>query len=169
MKPLSGVDGAFLHLETPATPTHVGSLSLFDLPPAYCVNFFTRIKRQMASRLRAAPVFERKLAPPPLQPANPVGVHDDAVDLAHRVQRLTLPPHRPALAAARPGGPAWAPGRGQRHPPIANRVISSVPGPQAPLCTAGARMATTKAPAASKAAAKRPRKRPRKRQENSHV
>ena len=32
MKPLSGLDGAFLHLETPATPMHVASLHLFDLP-----------------------------------------------------------------------------------------------------------------------------------------
>lgn len=28
MKPLSGLDGTFLNLETPATPMHVGSLHL---------------------------------------------------------------------------------------------------------------------------------------------
>ena len=32
MKTLSGLDGLFLHLETPATPMHVGSLSLLELP-----------------------------------------------------------------------------------------------------------------------------------------
>jgi hypothetical protein len=32
MEPLSGVDAAFLHLETSETPMHVGSVSLFDLP-----------------------------------------------------------------------------------------------------------------------------------------
>ena len=31
MKSLSGIDGAFLHLETPQTPMHVASLHLFDL------------------------------------------------------------------------------------------------------------------------------------------
>ena len=31
MKSLSGVDAAFLHLETPETPMHVASVSLFDL------------------------------------------------------------------------------------------------------------------------------------------
>ena len=43
MKTLSGVDGAFLHLETPETPMHVGSLSLFELPPGYKGNFFAEI------------------------------------------------------------------------------------------------------------------------------
>ena len=92
MKPLSGPDGAFLHLEAPATPMHVGSLSLFGLPSGYRGDFYTRLKRQMTSGLRAAPVFQRKLAPMPLQLANPVWVHDDAVDLDHHVQRLTRPP-----------------------------------------------------------------------------
>ena len=35
MKTMSGLDGAFLHLETADTPMHVGSLHLFDLPRAY--------------------------------------------------------------------------------------------------------------------------------------
>ncbi len=35
MKPLSGLDGAFLHLETPETPMHVASLHLFELPKGY--------------------------------------------------------------------------------------------------------------------------------------
>jgi hypothetical protein len=34
MHTLTGIDGTFLHLETPQTPMHVASLSLFDLPPA---------------------------------------------------------------------------------------------------------------------------------------
>ena len=97
MKPLSGLDGAFLHLETPETPMHVGSLHLFDLPPGYKGDFYTDIKRQMARRLHLAPIFQRKLAPMPLQFANPAWIHDDAVDLDYHVQRVTLPP---------PGSPA---------------------------------------------------------------
>ena len=72
MKPPSGLDGAFLQLETPATSMHVGSLSLIDLPPGYRSDFLTRIKRQMASRLRAAPIFQRKLAAiPPIADRKP--------------------------------------------------------------------------------------------------
>jgi hypothetical protein len=44
MKPLSGIDSAFLYLETPATPMHVASLHLFDLPPGYRGDFHARIK-----------------------------------------------------------------------------------------------------------------------------
>jgi diacylglycerol O-acyltransferase len=43
------------------------------------------------------PVFTRKLAPMPLQFANPVWVEDDQVDLDYHVQRLTLP--RPGAQA----------------------------------------------------------------------
>jgi WS/DGAT/MGAT family acyltransferase len=91
MKALSGLDGAFLHLETAETPMHVGSLHLFDLPPGYRGDFHANIRRQMKSRLHLAPVFTRRLAPMPLQFANPVWVEDDRVDLDYHVHRVTLP------------------------------------------------------------------------------
>ena len=62
MKTLSGLDGAFLHLETPQTPMHVGSLHRFDLPSGYAGDFHADIQRQMRARLHLAPVFTRKLA-----------------------------------------------------------------------------------------------------------
>jgi len=92
MKSLSGVDAAFLHLETPETPMHVASVSLFDLPARYRRDFHAEVRRQLARRLHLAPVLHRKLAPMPLHFANPVWVDDDAVDLDHHVQRVTLPP-----------------------------------------------------------------------------
>ncbi len=92
MKPLSGLDGAFLHLETGQTPMHVASLHLFDLPAGVSgADFHAAIQRQMRRRIHLAPVFERKLAPMPLQFANPAWVRDAAVDLDHHVQRVTLP------------------------------------------------------------------------------
>ncbi len=97
MKALTGLDGAFLHLETPETPMHVGSLHLFDLPPGYRGDFHANIKRQMKSRIHLAPVFTRRLAPMPLQFANPVWVEDDRVDLDYHVQRIVLP--RPGTQA----------------------------------------------------------------------
>jgi len=91
MKALSGVDGAFLHLETPATPMHVATLHRFDLPAGYRGDFHANIKHQIARRLQLAPIFTRKLAPMPLQFANPVWVEEDNVDLDYHVPRLTLP------------------------------------------------------------------------------
>ena len=91
MRALSGLDGAFLHLETPQTPMHVASLHLFDLPPGYRGDFHADIKRLMAGRLQLAPVFLQKLAPMPLQFANPAWIAEDRIDLDYHVQRLTLP------------------------------------------------------------------------------
>ena len=91
MKAMSGVDGAFLHLETAETPMHVASLSLFDLPPRYRRDFAAAMRRQIGRRLRLVPAFTRRLAPLPLQLANPVWVDGDDVDLDHHVQSLELP------------------------------------------------------------------------------
>ncbi len=90
MKPLSGLDGAFLSLETPATPMHVGSLHLFETPPGYRRNFLASVKKMIGSRLHLAPVFSRRLAEMPLHFANPVWI-DDAVDLDFHVRRIDLP------------------------------------------------------------------------------
>ena len=92
MKSLSGLDGSFLHLETPQTPMHVGQLSLFDLPHGYRGDFVADIRKLIARRMHLAPVFQSKLAPMPLQFANPVWIHDDPVDLDYHIQRVTLPP-----------------------------------------------------------------------------
>jgi diacylglycerol O-acyltransferase len=91
MKSLSGVDGAFLHMETPETPMHVGSLSRYDLPAGYKGDFYADVKREVRRRLHTVPVFTRKLAPMPLQFANPVWIEDDQINLDYHVQHLTLP------------------------------------------------------------------------------
>ena len=93
MKPLTGLDGAFLSLETPATPMHVGSLHLFEVPPRYRGNFRNAIKKMIATHLHLAPVFRRRLAQMPLHFANPVWVHE-GVDLDFHIQRVDLPPPR---------------------------------------------------------------------------
>ena len=97
MKALSGVDGAFLHLETKATPMHVASLHRFDLPPGYAGDFHADVKRQLRRRLPLAPVLTRKLAVMPLQFANPVWVAEDHLEMDYHVQRITLP--RPGTQA----------------------------------------------------------------------
>ncbi|WP_416462575.1 wax ester/triacylglycerol synthase family O-acyltransferase [Rubrivivax gelatinosus] len=91
MQALSGVDGAFLHLETPQTPMHVGSLHLFERPPGARGDFATAVRRLMKQRLHLAPVLTRRLATMPLQFANPVWVEDGSANLDWHVQRITLP------------------------------------------------------------------------------
>ena len=91
MSHLSVVDGAFLHLESPEMPMHVGSLALFDPPPADQGPWIERVKAHVASRMHLAPVFTRKLALMPFDLANPVWIHDDDVDLDYHVRHLVLP------------------------------------------------------------------------------
>ena len=91
MNHLSVVDGAFLHLESPEMPMHVGSLALFAPPPGGPEAWFEAVKAHVASRLHLAPVFTRKLALMPFDLANPVWIPDDDIDLDYHVRYLMLP------------------------------------------------------------------------------
>lgn len=90
MKPLSGLDALFLHLETPATPMHVGALHLLA-PPQDARAYVAAVRRHLAQRLHLSPVFTRRLTPMPLALANPVWVRVDSVDLRAHVRRVRLP------------------------------------------------------------------------------
>jgi len=91
LKPLSGLDSLFLHLESPETPMHVGSLHLCDLPEEYRGDFCADVKRLIARRMHLVPLFRRRLRTMPLAIANPVWVDDQAVDLDYHVRRVNLP------------------------------------------------------------------------------
>jgi len=90
MKPLSGLDAAFLHLETPEMPMHVGALHVFELPSAYRGDFAADIRRHIAARLPLLAPLRRRLAPMPLQLANPAWV-DAMPDLAVHIVSIALP------------------------------------------------------------------------------
>jgi diacylglycerol O-acyltransferase / wax synthase len=91
MKHLSVVDGAFLHLETPEMPMHVGSVHTLEPPAGYAGGWFEAVKAHVASRMHLAPVFTRKLAPMPFDLANPVWIDDDDIDLDYHMRYVVLP------------------------------------------------------------------------------
>ena len=91
MNHLSGIDAAFLHLESPEMPMHVGSLHVLELPPGYEGDFYEDVKACLAERLHLADVFTRKLALMPFDLSNPVWVEDEDIDLDHHVRHITLP------------------------------------------------------------------------------
>ncbi|MCX7631534.1 MAG: wax ester/triacylglycerol synthase family O-acyltransferase [Geminicoccaceae bacterium] len=97
MKPLSGLDSLFLHLETPETPMHVASCHLYELPKGFKGDFLAVVRKHLATRIPLIPLMRRKLAHVPLDLANPVWVADDAVDLTYHVRRVKLP--RPGTMA----------------------------------------------------------------------
>ena len=51
MDQLSSIDASFLHLETPETPMHVGSLMLFELPEGYKGDYYEDVKALLGKRL----------------------------------------------------------------------------------------------------------------------
>ncbi len=91
MNHLSALDAAFLYLETPETPMHVGGLNVFELPPDYKGDFLDNLRTHIAQRMHLAPVFQRKLVNMPLQLANPIWVDDEDLDLEHHIRSLVLP------------------------------------------------------------------------------
>ena len=91
MSHLSVIDGAFLHMESPEMPMHVGSLTLLEPPPAQAGPWFETVKAHVASRMHLAPVFTRKLALMPFDLANPVWIPDDDIDLDYHIRYLLLP------------------------------------------------------------------------------
>jgi len=91
---LTSVDGAFLYLETPETPMHVGSMAIFKLPEGYRGDFFEDFKAQIAARLHLAPMLKWKLARMPLDLDNPSWVEDEQFELDRHIFRGALPaPH----------------------------------------------------------------------------
>jgi diacylglycerol O-acyltransferase len=91
MKHLSGVDSAFLHLESPEMPMHIGSLNVLDLPEGYAGDFFEETKQYIQARLHLADVFTRKLALMPLDLSNPIWVEEEDIDLDYHIRHVNLP------------------------------------------------------------------------------
>jgi len=90
MDQLSSIDASFLHLETPETPMHVGSLMLFELTEGYQGYYYEDVKAMLGKRLHLASVLHRKLAQMPFELAEPVWIEDDDIDLDYHVRTVTL-------------------------------------------------------------------------------
>jgi len=90
MKHLTGLDSAFLYMETPETPMHVGGLYLIDLPAGYKGDYYEDVKAHIAKRMPMVSLFQRKLALMPFELANPVWVDDDDMDLDYHIRRIVL-------------------------------------------------------------------------------
>ena len=96
MNHLSSTDAAFLHLETPETPMHVGSLMLLGgfggkLDP------YKVIRAHIEKRMHLAPVFSRLVKFMPLDLASPLWIDAPPLDLDHHIRHLRLP--RPGTQA----------------------------------------------------------------------
>ncbi|MEP1445048.1 MAG: wax ester/triacylglycerol synthase family O-acyltransferase [Paraglaciecola sp.] len=92
MDHLSGLDAAFLHLESPETPMHVGGLSIMELPPEYTGDFMDDVRNHIQNRMHMAPIFQRKLVNMPFDIANPIWVTDESIDIDYHIRHVIVPP-----------------------------------------------------------------------------
>jgi WS/DGAT/MGAT family acyltransferase len=84
---LSPTDATFLHLESAATPMHVGGIFVYEgRPPTY-----REFAEYVASRLERVPRYRQRLAFVPLGLGRPVWVDDEHFDVGHHVRHTTVP------------------------------------------------------------------------------
>ena len=90
MKRLSLVDALFLYMETPETPMHVSSVTMFK-PSSPRDDFFARFREHVAAQLDLLPSYRRRLEPTPLGIDHPAWVVEDKVDLDYHIRHAALP------------------------------------------------------------------------------
>jgi diacylglycerol O-acyltransferase len=88
---LSGLDAAFLALETPTSTGHIGGLSILDPSTAPRPLDLARLTSVMGSRLDRVPVLRQRLQEVPLGIDQPVWVDDPHFDIGYHVREIGLP------------------------------------------------------------------------------
>jgi diacylglycerol O-acyltransferase len=84
---LSALDAAFLALESPWAPMHVGWAAIFAPRPDGTRPTFEAVSAHIASRLGRAPRYRQKLVEVPLGLGDPVWADDAGFDVADHVRR----------------------------------------------------------------------------------
>ncbi len=91
MQRLSGMDTAFLYLETPTAHMQVHAVMVLDpstVPGGYS---FEKIRAHLASRLPLLPEFRRRLAFVPFDLHRPVWFDDPHFDFDYHIRRIAVP------------------------------------------------------------------------------
>lgn len=90
---LTAADAAFLEMETPTQPMHVGTLLVFDPPDDVAARAagFARFSELVRSRLHRVPRYRQRVVHPPLGLGGPVWIDDRDLDLGYHVRHAALP------------------------------------------------------------------------------
>ncbi len=91
MQRLTGLDSAFLALETPRSTGHVGGLSILDPSTAPEPLDLAGLTKVIGERLPLVPVMRRRLHHVPLGLDQPYWVDDVNFDIEYHVRELALP------------------------------------------------------------------------------
>jgi diacylglycerol O-acyltransferase / wax synthase len=105
MQQLTGLDAAFLALDSPTAYGHVGSVSILDPPEGGEALTLERLTELIESRLHLVPPFRRRLVEVPFGLDQPYWIEDPDFDIEFHVRELALPApgddHQLAVQAAR--------------------------------------------------------------------
>src|SRR6185437_1370940 len=91
MRQLTGLDAAFLALETANATGHVGGVSVLDPRDAPQPLTLARLTDVMADRLPLVPVLRRKLLNVPLGLDQPYWADDPDFDIEYHIREIALP------------------------------------------------------------------------------
>ncbi len=91
MQRLSGLDAAFLALETPAAHMHVVGVAVVDPATAPAGFSYATICRLLDARVHLVPAFRHRLVEVPLGLSVPMWIEDPHFDLSYHLRRSALP------------------------------------------------------------------------------
>ena len=91
MKQLSGVDAAFLHMETSKQYGHVSSIIVVDPATSRTGDVYGDLRAALDERIHLLDVYRRKLVTDPLGLDHPYWVDDHDLDLEFHVREIALP------------------------------------------------------------------------------
>jgi len=92
MRQLGIIDSAFINLENPTVPQHIGGLGIYD--PSTAPGGFVRFKDVLANfeqRLQQLPIFRTRLVEVPLGLDRPWWVLDPHFDVEFHIRHIALP------------------------------------------------------------------------------
>ncbi len=92
MQQLTAMDATFLHLETPAMPMHIGSVSIYDpsTAPGGSVSF-KQIMENAVTRGGSMPTMNNRILEAPLSIDLPYWIADEVFDPEFHIRHIALP------------------------------------------------------------------------------
>ncbi|MEL6751117.1 MAG: wax ester/triacylglycerol synthase family O-acyltransferase [Pseudomonadota bacterium] len=91
MDQLTGLDAAFLYMETEQTPMHVAGLTLYDLTDEQRDDFHAIFRSFFETRTQTVPIFMKKLAKTVFDLDHPGWVDSGPLDFDYHIKSVTLP------------------------------------------------------------------------------
>ena len=91
MRKLSGLDAAFVYLESPRAPMFVGGVYLFNGSGKDPDFDFDAFREHIASRLHVSRTFRQRLVTTPLNLAHPYWIEAQTIDLNSHLHHAVLP------------------------------------------------------------------------------